>query len=72
VAIGFSLSSVSDIAIDDEERAIYFQLKNVRYKIIIDDIKMGAEVSAAIDRMIDNANKSKTVKARTMPEFYKG
>lgn len=71
MAIGFSLSSVSEIAVDDEERAIYFQLKNVRYKIIIDDEKIGKEVCVAISNLIDSSGKARVVKPKPMPDFYK-
>ena len=71
MAIGFSLSSVSEIAVDDEERAIYFQLKNVRYKIIIDDDKIGNEVCVAINKLIASSIKARAVKPKPMPEFYK-
>jgi hypothetical protein len=69
MAIGFSLSYVSEMEIDDKEKAIYFQLKNVRYKIIIDDDEMAKKMIDAVTKCMTKTNGSK--KKVILPEFYK-
>jgi hypothetical protein len=71
MAIGFNLASVHEIQQDDEERAIFFQLKNVRYKIIFDDDMKAEEVIKIIRSFMANRKQSQESK-RQLPEFYKG
>jgi len=69
MAIGFSLSSVHEILIDPEEKAIYFELKNIRYKIIIDNIEMAEKVITVIDKIIKQKTEEKKV-VKPLPSFY--
>ena len=70
MAIGFSMSSVNDILVDPAESAIYFELKNVRYKIIIDNTQRAEEVINIIRDILNN-QKTPGLKPKHLPEFYK-
>lgn len=70
MAIGFSLSSVHEILIDPDEQAIYFELKNIRYKIVIDNVEMAEKVIAVIDKIIQQKTEEKKPN-KPLPSFYK-
>jgi len=69
VAIGFALSAVSEI--DFEEDSIYFQLRNVRYKIVFDDNPKSKLLIEQISKIIERRSQASAPKIKKLPEFYK-
>jgi hypothetical protein len=70
MAIGFSLSAVGEILVDPSEKAIYFELKNVRYKIVVDDIQRANQLISVVQKMLDEHSKQQA-QAKVLPSFYK-
>jgi hypothetical protein len=70
MAIGFSMSAVNEVLVDPNESALYFELKNVRYKIVIDDVIRAEEVIRVIQEIIKDKKQS-AEKPKSMPDFYK-
>ena len=70
MAIGFALSSVHEIQEDKTEDALYFELKNIRYKIIIDDMRLASELISKIQE-IQKRKSAIEPKTKKLPEFYK-
>jgi len=70
MAIGFALSSVHEIEEVQSEDALYFELKNIRYKIIIDDMRLAQELIEKI-QLIQSRRKAIEPKTKKLPEFYK-
>ena len=70
MAIGFSLSNVNEVLIEPNDGAIFFELKNIRYKIIIDDINRANEIISIINTIINNKKKVVS-KQKPLPDFYK-
>lgn len=70
MAIGFSMSAVNEVLVDPAENALYFELKNIRYKIVIDDISRAEEVIRVIQEIISRHKKT-VEKTKDLPDFYK-
>jgi protein involved in sex pheromone biosynthesis len=70
MAIGFALSSVHEIIEEKSEDAIYFELKNIRYKIIIDDMRIADELIQRIND-IKKRKQVKDIPKPNLPEFYR-
>lgn len=69
MAIGFSLSKVIDTEPNKEEKAIYFELKNIRYKIIFDDKEKAEELIKQIKHVMSEESTKKDI--QPLPDFYK-
>jgi hypothetical protein len=69
MAIGFALSTVIGIEIDEAEDAIYFDLRAVRYKILLDDHARAKELAELLTKHVNKVPPA-TKKKKPLPDFY--
>jgi len=68
MAVGFAMSQVHSIEYDDEEKALLFDLRAIRYKIVIDDLHMAQKLIEMLQKLTADAPKEK--KKIRLPDFY--
>jgi hypothetical protein len=69
MAIGFALSSVIGIELDDKDDSLYFDLRTIRYQIMLDDHAKVKELADALNKHLSKVPEP-AKKKKPLPDFY--